>query len=189
MAPVERIGWNESRFCSISRPFTTLNGSFLPVAFSISSTSLQITRGTSFPAISEPRCLPFFPFPFPVSGICGEAHLFHMALGATISSISMTSFITREASDAQHFSLELEQSPGCSLWPVLTHAHRFPSTHTSKQASEVGLMQLKTNSGLEVKYRQKRPLLARLNWTVAVPLPWPSEVSDALTQEGPDCNS
>ncbi len=131
------MGWNDGRFFSITRPFTTLNCSSLPVAFSISSASLQITQRMSSTVIAAPCCLLSFPFPFPASGICGEAHLFHMALGAIISSISVTSFIMREASDAQHFSLGLEQSPDHSLWPVLqltytqvsfdTHTHTHPN--------------------------------------------------------------
>lgn len=106
-----------------------------------------------FSVIAQPCCLISFQFPFPASGICGEAHLFHMAFGAIISSISMTSFITREASDAQHFSLGLEQSPSHSLWPVLEH--------TSEQASEVeprsANVTINSNRGLEIKYRQNGP--------------------------------
>lgn len=127
--------------------------------------------------MAAPCCLLSFPFPFPVSGICGEAHLFHMALGAIISSISVTSFIMREASDAQHILIR----PGTEPRPkpvtcALTHTHRFPSTHTHPNAllklNQHVLKKQKTvtgefGSGIDRKW----PLLARPNWTVTVLLP------------------
>ena len=131
------LQWRQILF-NYSLLFTTLNCSAWPVAFSISSVCLQITQRTSAAVMVLPRCLLSLPFPFPASGISGEAHLFHMALGAIISSISVTSFIMREASDAQHFSLGLEQSPDHSLWPVLqlTHTHRASfNTRTSKRTT------------------------------------------------------
>ena len=109
---------------------------FARCLFRFPSVSLQITQGMSSTVRAAPLLSPLLSrFPFPVSGICGEAHLFHVALGAIISSISVTSFIMREASDAQHFSLGLEQSPYHSLWPVLLLSHTgfLQHTHTHPQ--------------------------------------------------------
>lgn len=127
------VKWNELKWRQILfnySPFYNFKLLLLPVAFSISSVSLQITQRMSSTVIAVPCCPHSFPFLFPVSGIWGEAHLFHMALGAIISSISMTSFIMKEASDAQHFSLGLEQSPDHSLRPVLSLTHVGFHKHT-----------------------------------------------------------
>lgn len=103
-------------------PFTTLNGSSLPVAFF--NFLRQFTNYTqdgsaaAAAAVVTTVAVVFsfsFQFPFPASGIRVEAHPFRRARGAIISSISVTSFIMREASDAQHFSLGLERSPDHSL--------------------------------------------------------------------------
>lgn len=167
------IGWNDGRFFSITRSFTT---KLLFSACCLFNFLLEFTNYTenSSTVMAAPCCLLSFLFPFPVSGICGEAHLFHMARGAIISSISVTSFIMREASDAQHFSLGLEQSPDHSLWPVhwLTHPGFLQHTHTHLSAllklNQHVLQKQKTitgdfGSGID----KNGPLLARPNWTVA----------------------
>lgn len=55
-------GLIDGKFFSITRPFTTLNCSSLPVAFSISSAGLQITQGMSAAAMPLPCCLLAFLF-------------------------------------------------------------------------------------------------------------------------------
>lgn len=55
-------GLIDGKFFSITRPFTTLNCSSLPVAFSISSAGLQITQGMSTAAMPLPCCLLTFLF-------------------------------------------------------------------------------------------------------------------------------
>lgn len=122
---VKSNGLTDSKFFSITRPFTTLNCCSLPVAFSISSAGLQITQRMSSAALLLPCCLFSFLFSISCKWREKECDFFHMALGAIISSISVTSFIIREASDAQHLSLGLEQSPNHSLWPALTHTHTY----------------------------------------------------------------
>lgn len=62
---VKSNGLTDSKFFSITRPFTTLNCCSLPVAFSISSAGLQITRRTSSAAVLLPCCL--FSFLFSIS--------------------------------------------------------------------------------------------------------------------------
>lgn len=63
-----RTQWNQmtnSKFFSITRPFTTLNCCSLPVAFSISSAGLQITQRMSSAVVLLPCCL--FSFLFSIS--------------------------------------------------------------------------------------------------------------------------
>lgn len=62
MAAVNSNGLIHGKFFSITRPFTTLNCSSLPVAFSISSAGLQITLGMSTAVTPLPCCLLAFLF-------------------------------------------------------------------------------------------------------------------------------
>lgn len=135
------MGWNDGTFFSITRPFTTLNCSSLPVAFSISSASLQITE-------NELHC----------DSCALLSHLFSISIscewnmwGSTFISHGFRSHNLIHLCDKLHYEgsqwcTALLIRPGTEPQPqpvtcALTHTHtgflQHTLTHTSKCTSEV----------------------------------------------------